>query len=97
MNIKKTKEQLKNVPRRIKALMYTRNIDQYILADKAGTTPSAISKILRGKQIAGLNLLIRIALALDTDINYICGFAGNIDMKAVYMHKIKQIKEILED
>ena len=97
MNRKKTKEQLKNVPQRIKALMFTRKMDQYILADRAGTTPASISKIVNGKKRAGLNLLMRIALALDTDMNYICGFNGNIDMKAVYIHKIKQIKEILED
>ena len=92
-----TKEQLKNVPFRIKALIQTRGKTHRDIAKLAGTTPASISQIINGKKRAGLNLLMRIALALDTDMNYLCGFERDIDMKAVYRHKIKQIKEILED
>ena len=97
MNKDQHQERLKIISQRIKTLMFTRQVNQRQLAKAANTSRICINRILTGRDGVGLNLLMRIVLALDTDMNYICGFEGNIDMKAIYLHKLKRIKEILED
>lgn len=68
------KEIRDGMPRRIINLMRIKKINQGELAKMSKTTEATISQILSKKRNPGLYIIVRIARALNTDLNYLCGF-----------------------
>lgn len=69
------KEHIKRVGREIAALRKRAGLSQGELAEKSGTFWTTISRIENGRTSASLEVLVRLASALDADIRDLFGSA----------------------
>lgn len=64
--------------KRVKKLMFEKNINQRKLAKKVNMTDTSISFILSGKRRPSIQTVLKIANALDVDYQYLIeGFLEN--------------------
>ena len=63
---------------RIKKVRQLLNLSQQELADKLSITKQAISNIETGKSSAGLNLLSKLLIDYNVNLNYVIGGVGDI-------------------
>ena len=60
----------------LRELIKYRGINQKWLADNAETTESTISRYLKGENQPEINIVMRIAKALNVSMDYLCGLTN---------------------
>lgn len=65
------------IAERIENLREIRGLKQYQLAEKIGVTRATMCKYERGTNIPNAEIVAKLAVALDTTADYLCGLSDN--------------------
>ena len=72
----KNKDVAKVLAETLRELIKSRGISQKWIADNAKTTESTISRYLKGANQPEINIVMRVAKALNVSMDYLCGMTN---------------------
>ena len=72
----KNKDVAKIIANTLREIIKSRGINQKWLADRAETTEPTISRYLKGATQPEINIVMRVAKALDVSMDYLCGLTN---------------------